>query len=150
MPEYTGIITTGGLYWPDTAQKDRWQAKYAGEWFRAKFSLLSRSIKDPKTREQLGYYWALLLPEITKTLIAEGHTITIEVMPGIKRQAKYTEDIVHEGLTLACGLVGEDGRGLRLSEMDKMQSTMFLDHVLEVAVGLKMNMENLEAARKGE
>ncbi len=148
MPTYNGIITIKELYYPDKAKKEKWQNRHVGEWFRAGFTLLDQSIKDPKTREQLGWYWGLLLPEITKELKRQEQTITIEVMPGIKKQMYYTEKIVHEGLTLACGLVGDDGKGLRLSEMDKFQSSMFLNHVIDVAVELKMDIEKLEAFRK--
>lgn len=148
MPTYSGIITTSGLYYTDAAKKEKWQKRFAGEWFKVVFSLLNKSIKDPKTREQLGYFWGLLLPEITQELNRQGQTVVIEVMPGIKREVPYTEDMVYEGLTLACGLVGEDGSGLRLSEMDKLQSSNFLNHVLDVALELKMDMQKLEAVRQ--
>lgn len=148
MPTFNGIITTKELYYTDAAKKEKWRQKHIGEWFKAVFTLLDRSIKDPKTRKQLGWYWGLLKPEITKELNRQGHTVELEVMPGIKQQVPYTEKMVHEGLTLACGLVGEQGEGMRLSAMDKFQSSMFLSHVLDVAVELRMDMEKLEAVRK--
>ena len=148
MPEYNGIVTTDGLYYPEITKKVKWQGKNVGEWFKASFKLLDRSIKDPKTREQLGWYFGLLRPEITAELVRQGFTIEIEVMPGIIQKTQYTEEIVHEGLTLACGMVGEDGKGLRLSEMDKMQVSKFLEHVIDVAIELKMDIEKLKAVRE--
>lgn len=148
MPTYSGIITTTDLYYIDAAKQRKWLKRFVGEYFKAEFSLLHRSIKDPKTREQLGWFWAVLLPAITEELNEQGHTLTLEVMPGIKRQAPYTEKLVYEGLTLACGLVGDNGEGLRLSDMDKFQTSDFLTHVLEVATELQMDMDKLEAIKQ--
>lgn len=148
MPTCEGIITAKGLYYINEAGKEKWQKRFVGEWFKAVFSVLDRKIKDPKTREQLGLFWGLLLPKITEELQEQGHTVTLEVMPGIKRKTFYTQDMVYEGLTLACGLVGENGKGLRLSEMDKFQTNAFLTHVFEVAVELKMDVEKLKAVGK--
>ena len=150
MPTYSGIVTKQGVYYPDNTKRQKWLDRNAGEWVKTKYTLLSSKIKDPKSRGQLGWYWVLLLPQITAELVRLGHTIEVEVMRGIVRKSPYTEEIVHEGLTIACGLVGEDGKGLRVSEMDKFQASTFLTHVLDVARELKMDVKELEAVKKGE
>ena len=148
MADYNGIFTTTGPYYIDADKMERWMKRCVGEWFIASFNLLSRKIKDPKTREQLGLYWALLLIEITKALQGQGHSVCIETMPGIKREVLYTKGMVHEGLTLACGLVGENGTGLRLSEMDKLQASLFIDHVHDVARHLKIDIEKMRELKR--
>jgi len=147
MPEYGAIITKDGFYYPEQKRLDRWHNANLGEWLRVTFTLLSKKTKDPKTRWQLGWYWGLLLTEITKELNQQGYTLTIETMPGIKNEIPYITEMVHEGLTAACGLVGENGKGMRLSEMNKYQSSQFLSHVLDVAANLGMDMEKLKAVR---
>jgi len=144
MPEYNGIITTEGWYYFKSKQQEKWRRRHIGEWFRANFQVLTNKIKDPKTREQLGYYWALLLPEIASELRNQGYSVTTEIC-GLKREVPIPDNVVHEALTAACGLVGEDGRGLRVSEMGKYDAAKFIDHVLDVAAELGMDLFALES-----
>lgn len=146
MPEYAGMIKDNkmNLTRPDLITK--WLIKHNGLWFKMKLESIGESI-DPKTQEQLGYYWGLLLPEIHKQLQADGFTVPIKAF-GIERDIPITKDETHELLTALCGFVGEDGKHLRLSEMDKIQTIKFVDNVLEFAISnLEMNEEKLKAWR---
>lgn len=147
MPDYTGIITNGQ---PNYARFDlllKWLSQNNGFWFKCTFKIIGQK-RDPKTVEQLGYYWGLLLPEIHKQLIEDGHTVALEAY-GIKKEIPITLDATHELLTAFCGFVGEDGKAIRLSEMDKYNTVKFVDNVLEFAVAnLGMNEEQLKAWRQ--
>jgi len=144
MPEYAGQITNKQ---PSYTRPDllwQWFAKNDGFWFKCTVKIIGKK-KDPKTAEQLGYYWGLLLPEIHKQLVEDGHTVSLEAF-GITHSVSINIDAAHELLTTFCGLVGKDGQGVRLSKMDKYQTVKFVDNVLEFAVAsLSMDEKELKA-----
>jgi len=146
MPEYTGMITENRLSCTRSDLLKKWINKNNGLWFKIKLEVIGAKA-EPKTAQQLGYYWGLLLPEIHKQLLAEGYTIPVEAF-GIKKDIPFTLDAAHELLTALCGFVGPDGHHLRLSEMDKLQTVKFVDNVIEFAVAnLGMDEEKLKAWR---
>ena len=149
MPEYTGIIKDKALKNTRPDLLEKWIAKNDGEWFRLKLSLVNKH-PDPKTREQLGYYWGLLVPEITKQLEADGHTITIRAFKNVTAERKYTELDVHELLTSICNHVGPDGALMRMSDsdMDIHKMMIIIDNVLNFATqSLSMDGDKLKAWR---
>lgn len=149
MPNYQGLIVDNGLNFTRPDLLEKWCKKNTGLFFNAKLDTLGE-VKDPKTREQLGYYWGLLLPEIHKQFVADGITIPIK-FHGFERDIPITKDATHELLTALCGQVGEDGNPLRLSQMDKFGAIRFVDNVLDFAITkLNMNEENLKAWRMNE
>ncbi len=146
MPEYTGQIKYGKATFLRPDLLNKWLAKNDNLWFRAKFSIPGKDA-DPKTAEQLGYYWACLLPEITRQLIAEGHTMTVRAR-GLSREIPINETAAHELLTELCGHIGPAAQHRRLSEMGKHETIKFIDYVVEFAVAnLGMNEQALKARR---
>jgi hypothetical protein len=146
MPEYSGTISKGKLHCtrPDLVQK--WIKRNNGLWFKMRLEIIGEAV-DPKTQQQLGYYWGLLLPAVHEQLQADGFTIPIEAF-GIQRDIPITKDAAHELLTALCGFVGEDGKHQRLSEMNKYQTVKFIDNVVDFAVAnLGMDEEKLKAWR---
>ena len=100
-----------------------------------------------KSNPQLGYYWGLLIPEITDELKRMGWTITMGA--GDRSFERYfTKDDTHEWLKEHCARVGHDGVYITLSEQDQELCSKFIDNVLWVAGHwLKMNRAELEAKR---
>jgi len=146
MPVYTGRIFDSGIEHVRPDLVSRWCEKHSGYWVRMKLDLIGDT-KDPKSAEQLGYYWGLLVPEITEQLIADGHTVPVKYF-GIEKEIPVNKDITHEILTSLCGRVGIDGEPLRLSQMDTEQARRYIDNVVEFAtVNLSMNAERLKAWR---
>lgn len=151
MPEYGAEIKLdemGGeafLSYPKLINLKRWLKKNVGYWVSVKIKL--HKVKDKKTKEQLGYYWGLLLPEIHQELLSRGITVPIRLFNDFETHIDIPKDAVHEALTATCGRIGEGGEGMRLSQMDKYKTTKFVDNVLNVAVDLEMNMKELEAIR---
>lgn len=148
MPEYTGIIKDSALKCTRPDLLEKWIGKNEGLWFRLTLKLITEKV-DPKSAEQLGFYWGLLVPEITEQLNADGLTIPIRAF-GAEAERPYFKDDTHELLTQLCNLVGKNGALMRLSDpnMDVHRMSMVLDNVIKFAVGsLHMNGEKLEAWR---
>ena len=148
MPEFTGKIENGKPILTDRRKFSKWIHANEGLFFKAKFNIPGKR-KDKKTLAQLGYYWAVLVPQICEQLVSDGYTITLDINE-IHREIPYTKDATHEMLTALCGQVGENGKHLRLSDPDRTLARMikFISNVLDVAViSLKMNGDNLKAMR---
>ena len=124
----------------------KWIGKHEEQWFRMTLKLIAENI-DPKTAAQLGYYWGLLVPEITEQLDADGNTIPIRAF-GVKAQRPYFKEDTHELLTLLCNHVGDNGALMRMSDpaMDIHRMRMIIDNVLNFATdSLSMNGDKLKA-----
>lgn len=146
MPTYNFKIVKGKRIYLRPDLLDRWLDKHEGEWFSDELVPLGKSA-DPKTAEQLGYYWGLLIPEICDELVSQGHTYTIR-FASFEREVPYNKLATHETLTALCGRVGDDGAAIRLSDMSLHQTMRFIDNVLAFAiVQLNMNGEALKARR---
>jgi len=151
--KFRGQITAAALKFNKKAELLKWMAKNAGLWFEITIKVLGKS-KDRKTREQLGFYWGLLLPEIHDEYIRQGMTVSVAV-PKVKINGqsmmvdrKPTMDDSHELNKDICGLVGTDEVRLDVRDMDKYQIRAFIDNILDHAVqNLLMNGELLKARR---
>ena len=149
MAEYAGIIEGPKLMVTRPDLLGKWIGKRDRLWFRMTLEQLIKD-RDPKSMEQLGYYWGLLVEEITEQLKADGHTISIDAFDAVVAERAYTTLDTHEVLTALCNHVGKNGALMRLSDpnMDVHRMSMVLDNVIKFAVGsLHMNGEKLEAWR---
>lgn len=146
MPEYTGTIKDSALKCPRKDLLDKWIAKNDGAWFRMTLKLIAGKV-DPKTAAQLGFYWGLLVPEITEQLNADGNTITIRAF-GIEAQRPFFDKDTHTLLGQLCFHVGDNGALESMSDMDLGQMIMAIDHVVKFAVdSLHMDGKKLESWR---
>lgn len=135
---------------PKTTDKEKfvkWLCKNDGMYFTANYKILGKH-KDPKTMKQLGYIFVVLVPAIHKQLVADGHTLDLEIN-GICNQIPITENATYEILNTLCGHVGKDGALIRLSDedMDIHNAYKYIDGVLNVAMNLKMDVDKLKAKR---
>ncbi len=156
MPDFTGEITEASLKTTQKAELLKWMVKNAGFWFAMTLKVLGKA-KDRKTKEQLGYYWGLLLPETHDQYLRDGMTVTVEVSKikvhgkPLHVERKPTMDDSHELNKDICALIGDNGAWMNVREMDKQQVRKFIDNVLNHASqNLLMNGEELEARRPGE
>jgi hypothetical protein len=146
MPTYFGRISENKLRFTRPDKFIKWSSRNTGLWFKAKLDILGKD-KDKKTSQELGYYYGLLLPEITNELVAQGHTLPMNAF-GLEYDIPFNQDATHELLTALCGRVGDNGNPLRLSEMDRLQTAKFLDNVLSFACSnLGMNSYKLLARK---
>ncbi len=148
MPEYTGQIAGGKLNCNRPDLINRWIQKNENRWFKADFKLIGPE-GDAKTAAQLGYYWAVLVPEIRDELNAQGHTPTI-TFNKLQAEIPYNSESTHDLLTQLCNHVGEDGALMRMSDPDMTIGRMVqvINNVLDFAVvTLGMNEEALKARR---
>lgn len=153
MPEYTGEIKATKLLFSRKAELLKWMVRNAGLWFTITIKVLGKH-KDRKTREQLGYYWGLLLPEIHDQYLREGFTVTVKVArikignQVLQVDRKPTMDDSHELNKDVCGLIGDNGDRMNVRDMGKYEVRKFIDNVIDHAVqNLKMNGEELKAKR---
>lgn len=117
-------------------------------YFSVVFKILGKS-KCRKSRAQLGYYFAVLVPLITEQLIVDGHTWTVNFQD-FHREIPYDQGCTHELLTQLCGFVGDNGTFMRLSDDDMTLAKMvkFIENVLCFAIStLNMNEKALKAKR---
>ena len=146
MPEYSGIIKGSALKCTRMDLLAKWIGKHEDQWFRMTLELIGKHA-DPKTAEQLGYYFGLLVPEIMEQLNADKNTITISAF-GIHAERPYFKEDTHEPLTQLCNHVGKDGALMRLSDDDMSVTLMriVIDNVLNFATQmLRMNGDKLKA-----
>jgi hypothetical protein len=112
-----GQISNGGklvLYEPDLLQS--FLRKYAGKELELKLS----SPKEPKTQEQLGYYFAHVVPTIAEHL---GYD-PVEMYGLLK--SKYMPSLLREDGTMPLGL----------SDMTKDETAKFIKHCVGFGVEL--------------
>ena len=101
--------------------------------------------RQVKSNPQLGYYWGLLIIEITKQLKELGWTITMGRGDNAFERY-YTKDDTHEWLKKHCAKLGEDGVFITLSEQDLELCSKYITNVLWVAeFWLKMDVVALAA-----
>jgi hypothetical protein len=153
MPEFRGQVTAIKLMFNKKTELLKWMVRNAGLWFVLTIKILGKS-KDRKTREQLGYYWGLLLPELHDQYLREGFTVTVRVArvkignKSLEVEREPTMDDSHELNKDVCGLIGENGKRMDVRDMGKQEVRKFIDNVIDHAViNLKMNGETLRAER---
>jgi hypothetical protein len=151
--EFRGKVNLTGLFYRNPAEFLEWLAKHHGLWFVMTIKILGGK-RDRKTKEQLGYYWGLLLPEIHDQYIREGYTITVLVNKVRKNGKSLTVEREptlgdsHELVKDICGYIGNQGERLDMRDMDKFQVVKFIDNVLFHATkDLEMNGKALESHR---
>lgn len=103
--------------------------------------------RQSKSNPQLGYYWGLLVIEITKRLNAMGWTVKF-CMGDHSFERYYAKEDAHEWLKEHCAKVGDDGVYVTLSEQDEESCSRYITNVLWVAeYWLEMDVEALKAKR---
>ncbi|HDZ86387.1 hypothetical protein LCGC14_0619240 [marine sediment metagenome] len=109
-----------------------------------------RKPHQSKSNPQLGYYWGLLVLEVTKALKALGWTVTV----GRHRtsfEREWNQDDTHEWLKHNGARVGDAGENVTLSEHDLEQCSKFITNVLWICEHwLKMDIEKLKAKQPKE
>lgn len=147
MPEYQGLIKDGRLNYTRQDLLDKWCERNDGLWFKTKLEIVGK-VDDPKTSQQLGYYWGLLVPEACAELNRLGHTNTIQ-FGKFTREVPFNKYSTHELLTGLCGYVGFDAAHIRLSGADKYKAIKFVDNVVAFMVDtLGMDERRLKAWRR--
>ena len=149
MPEYTGIATDDGkISWINghAAKLTEYLKKRPGQFMLFSVKPAYRKKSDPKTAQQLGWYWALLLPEIHRQLVADGHTTTIK-FGTIKKEVPIAILDAHEAITALSGNVGDNGNFMRLSDCGLYECVKWLDNVMDLAAQMGMDIKKLEAVR---
>jgi len=117
-----------------------------------------RGVPQDKSGGQLGWYWGLLAPEISKSMIALGWTVTKKfVINGAVHEKEYPWDgkgddkkftDTHKFLKDNAARIGDTGEYVTLSKQDKEECRKFLENVLWICEHwLRMNMEALKAKR---
>ena len=151
MPEYSYEIQKGQIVYDDPDARRKSLAKkidgYRG--FEK-----HRGIYKAKSGGQLGWYWGVLAPEVSKALIALGWTVTIgKGKTTVDRKwdhggqdKKYTD--THDWLKENAAQIGGQGEYVTLSDQDMDECRKFLDNVMWICEHwLKMDVEKLEAKR---
>lgn len=108
-----------------------------------------RKPRQSKSNPQLGYYWGLLVLEVTKALQELGWTVTLGPSgSGSTFERKWTKEDSHEWLKKNAAKVGDDGENVTLSEHDLEQCSKFITNVLWICEHwLNMDVKKLKAKR---
>ncbi len=106
-----------------------------------------RKPRQSKSNPQLGYYWGLLVLEVTKALQALGWTVTLGPSGGGSSfEREWTKEDSHEWLKKNAAKVGDDGQNVTLSEQDIEECSKFITNVLWICgFWLQMDVEELKA-----
>ena len=100
-----------------------------------------------KTDPQLGFYWGLLVPLITKAINGHGWTITIGKGKA-QFERMYTDNDTHVWLKEFAAKIGEEGEYVTLSEQDKEMCRKYIDNVMWIMDHwFKMDIEAIKKKR---
>ena len=143
MPKEFGyIIKLGQQIFDDPKARQQFLAKKPDDYRGFESHHKPRQVKS---NPQLGYYWGLLIIEITKQLKELGWTITMGQGDNAFERY-YTKDDTHKWLKKHCAKLGGDGVFITLSEQDQELCSRYITNVLWVAeYWLKMDVEALAA-----
>ena len=104
-----------------------------------------RKPHQSKTNPQLGYYFGLLVLEVTKALKALGWTVTVGCNK-TKFDREWDAADTHLWLKENAAKIGDNGEYVTLSEHDLEQCSKFITNVLWICEHwLKMDIEKLKA-----
>ena len=153
MPEYGYAITKGQKVYDDPHAVQKF---ITGKPDGYRGFEKHRGIPQDKSGGQLGWYWGLLAPEISKAMIALGWTVTKKfVVKGIVHEKEYPWDgkgddkkftDTHKFLKEHAARIGGQGEYVTLSKQDKDECRRFLENVLWICgEWLNMNVEELRA-----
>lgn len=155
MPEYGYTIIKGQQVYDDPRARQVFLEKKPDDYRGFE---KHRKPRQSKTNPQLGYYWGLLVPEISKAIIDLGWTVSrnlvIKETPFI-REAVWDRDgddklftDTHQFLKKEAAKIGDDGEYVTLSEQDIEECSKFITNVLYICEHwLDMNIEALKAKR---
>ena len=112
-----------------------------------------RGVCRAKSGPQLGYYWGLLAPEVSKALIGLGWTVTVGEKKPVERKwdrggddKKYKD--THDWLKENAAKIGGEGEYVTLSEQDLDECKKFIGNVLWICEHwLRMNIKALKEKR---
>jgi hypothetical protein len=155
MPEYGYSITKGQRIYDDPDAVQKWLSNKPDDYRGFE---KHRGIPQDKSGGQLGWYWGLLAPEVSKAMIALGWTVTKKfVINGKVHEKEYPWDgngndklytDTHKFLKDNGARIGGVGEYVTLSKQDKEECRKFLENVLWICEHwLDMNMKELEAKR---
>ena len=142
MPTFTLAIANGFPSWVDHEDVFCWARNNEGGLYRATLKSVARN-KDPKTQAQLGYYWGFLVPLIVKQCNEDGQTMSGHIGP-YPVQREWEDTSMHEELTKFCGMIGDNGKLLRLSECGLVDCIKFIDHAEIVAIQIGIDVDALK------
>lgn len=155
MPDYGYTIIKSQQIYDDPEARQKFISKKQDD-YRG-FEKHSKP-RQNKSNPQLGYYWGLLVPEVSKACIALGWTVTrtLRISGQIyEREAiwdrngedkKYID--THEFLKKEGARIGNNGEYVTLSEHDLEQCSKFITNVLWICGHwLNMDVLKLEAKR---
>lgn len=148
MPIFYGQIKDARLKCTAPQDLAKWIKRNEDEWWRGNFTIVGGG-HCKKTKKQIGYYWAHLVPEILAELNHQEHTVKIEI-DGLQFEIPHNKDTTHALLTAICSRVGDDGDVMRMSDDDMTIERMMrrIDNVIDFAVNtLNMNAKALEARK---
>ncbi len=149
MKDFVGVSTSDGkIKWVvkhGRAVMD-YLKKYPDQFFRVWFEPVNQKFKkkSPKTAAQLGFYHALLLPEIHRELIRQGHTTTIK-FGTIEKEIDISKEDAHEAITALSGNI--NGKHLRLRDCGFEDCMKWLDNVMDLVAQLNMDLDELKKLR---
>lgn len=142
--EFSYVVKQGRQTFDDPAAREQFLAKKPDG--HRGFESHHRP-RQSKSNPQLGYYWGFLVEEITKELIRQGFTITMN-MGEHTFERYYTRLDTHDFLKGHCAKVGDDGVFVTLSEQDQELCRRYIDNVLWLAGHwLSMDREKLESKK---
>jgi len=150
MPEYGYSIIKGQIVYDDPDARLKFLSNKPDDYRGFE---KHRGIYKAKSGGQIGWYWGLLVPEISKELISLGWTVTVGNKKSVQRKwdrggddREYTD--THDWLKDNAARIGDKGEYVTLSDQDMEECRKFLENVLWICEHwLKMNMENLKAKR---
>ena len=151
MQEFTYQIQNGRQYHDDPAGRDKWLRDKPDD-----YRGIEKHFKPSqrKTDPQLGFYWGLLVPEISKAIQALVWTVTVgHGKATFERKwdrggddKKYTD--THDWLKEYAAKIGDKGEYVTLSEQDKEMCRKFIDNVMWICDHwFKMDIEKLKEKR---
>ena len=137
QPEFLFRVVDGKWVWKEANGKQvimNFLRKYNNKkrWIKCIFKV----VRQPKTPEQLGYYYTAILPTIHRQLVDDGHTMTVcnaELLIDEKTADKvikhYCSRVANNGTVL---LYKDYPKGsiLKKRDMTKQQAMMFLDNCI--------------------
>ena len=151
MPEFGYMIIKGQQVYDDPQARQKFLVKKPDD-FRG-FEKHTKPLRA-KSNPQLGYYWGLLVSEVSKELIKLGWTVTVgKGKSSFERRwdhggddKRYTD--THDWLKENAAKIGDQGEYVTLSEQDLDECRKFIDNVIWICEHwLSMNKEELEAKR---
>ena len=89
---------------------------------------LHRAKGPPKTQEQLGYYFAGIIPTVYKQMIDDGNSHFVVKVANAFKEVPLTPEIVDYLLKEACAKF--DGKVVNKADMSKEQASIFIDNCI--------------------